>query len=121
MDSKFNSLILSAIASLAALSATGTALARDSQKMQHFIVQADSAGVASDAVRRTGGHVLRALPIIDSVAAEMTANEQAALQRRSGIHVYEDRAVAVSANATPATNSPPSLYTPLVNGAASPP
>jgi serine protease AprX len=120
MGYKCNPLLLSAIA-LAALSATVPASAGDSSSMHHVIVQAESAGMASDAVRRAGGHVLHSLPIINSVAAEMTAKEQAALQHRAGIHVYQDRAVAVSATATGATNSPASVYTPLEYGAASPP
>ncbi len=121
MGYKCNPLILSAVAGLSALSATVPAWAGDAETVQHFIVQADSAGMASSAVHRAGGQVLRSLPIIDSVVAEMTANQQAALRHRHRIHVYEDRAVAVSGNATAATNSPPASYSPQVNGAASPP
>jgi serine protease AprX len=120
MATKINQLLYGAIASLCALSAAVVAEAGPAAPTQHFIVQADSAELASSAVHRAGGRVSRSLPIINSVVAELTPSEAAALRQR-GLHIYEDRTVAVSGVATAVTNSPPEFYTPLVNGAASPP
>lgn len=62
-----------------------------------YIVQADTAGIAAEAVRVAGGQVLGELKVIRAVGAELTPDQVSAL--RSGdsvVAVYEDRGVKVS-------------------------
>jgi serine protease AprX len=106
--------------SSATFAAVPAVTATKPRAVKHFIVEAQSAQVASHWVHEAGGHVSRSLPIINAVAADLTAAQAASLEQRA-VHVFEDRAVSVSANATAVTNSPGEFYTPLVNGAASPP
>jgi len=112
---------IAALCSLSVMAAPQPKVACSGHCAQRYIVEAQSASAASRLVVNGGGHVSRSLPIINAVVAELTGGEALALRHRPGIHVYEDRAVAVSANATAATNSPGMAYTPSVNGAASPP
>jgi serine protease AprX len=119
---RFAGLITACVAIASAPLAPAPAVAATQhQVVKHFIVAAESAQCASQGVRAAGGHVSRSLPIINGVAAELTAAQVLALRGRPGVQVYEDRAVTVSANATAASNSPGVAYTSLVNGAASPP
>jgi serine protease AprX len=104
----------------AALAANSPGTATHHEALKHFIVEAPSSQAAARSVHAAGGHVSRSLPIINAVAADLTAAQAASLEARA-VHLYEDRKVSVSANATAGTNSPGALYTPLVNGAASPP
>jgi hypothetical protein len=81
---------------------------------KHYLVEAENASAAARIVKQAGGHVSRSLPIINGVVAELTGGEALALQHRPGVHVCEDRAVTVSANATSITNSPGVTYTSAV-------
>jgi len=113
--------VIAALCSLSTMAAPTLSSARSHDPMKHYLVEAENAYAAARIVNQTGGRVSRSLPIINGVVAELTGGEALALERRPGVHVYEDRAVAVSANATSATNSPGVAYSSTVNGAASPP
>jgi serine protease AprX len=119
-----SSQLVGAIAALCSFSAIANAQpspARNDDATKPYLVEAQSEATASRLVNHVGGHVSRSLPIINGVLAELTSAEALALRQQPGVHVYEDRAVSVSANATAATNSPGLSYTSNVNGAASPP
>jgi serine protease AprX len=59
-----------------------------------FIVQAHSAQDAADAVRAAGGRVTNELPIVNGVAARLSAAEAARLQKLAGLSVFPDAAVS---------------------------
>ncbi|HXP66611.1 MAG TPA: S8 family serine peptidase, partial [Steroidobacteraceae bacterium] len=69
---------------------------------ERYIVQAESAGAARDAVSRAGGLVTADLSIIRAVAAALDEREMAALRADQVplLHVYDDSSVAASSRGT---------------------
>lgn len=79
-----------------------------------YIVSAHSATEAAAAVRHAGGQVVRPIALIDGVLATLTPAAASALAHKAGIHVSADREVKAGDDATPATNSAPVAFSPLL-------
>jgi len=67
---------------------------------QRYVVQARDAGQAGSAVLRAGGAVVADLGVINAVGAELSAAQADELRGKSGLRLYADVAVKVSAAKT---------------------
>ena len=108
-------LVMSATASTAAGTAwtasRATSVSHHTAPLRSVIVQArpGRAGAVAAAIQAAGGHIDRALPIVNGFAAHVSAGEAAALRHSSAVRAVSDNAALSSAS---------SSYDPSVPGAS---
>ncbi|HSH04406.1 MAG TPA: S8 family peptidase [Anaerolineae bacterium] len=91
-----------------AIFVTGTHYSEaESVQTAAYIVQADEMAVAALVVNENGGHVVSELAIIDGVAAELTADQWAAVQADARItRAMADHAVTAQGSSNPTVDYP---------------
>ena len=72
-----------------------------------YLVQASSDTAAQMAVERAHGAVTHDLPIINAVAANLNEAQLASLRHNSSLHVFANRAMALSGAPAPTPPTPP--------------
>src|SRR5579883_47521 len=69
--------------------------------LRSYLIQGPTAAVAAAAVTRAHGKITHDLPIIDGVAADLTARELTELEHNKDLRITANRSVAVSGNPRP--------------------
>ncbi len=100
-ENKFLSLILGfGISLVGAIALTGYSPQPVPQaaalSQQRYLVQADDLHLAAEAVRQVGGTILKELPIISAVGAQLSSVQAALIETDKSLRLYQDSQVKIS-------------------------